>query len=105
MRARSAWNGVRPGMIDTDFHNIFTKPEVRQKVAAATPLGREGEARGVSDLVAFLACDQASFINGTNIEPFFRNRRRHNVQRRCHQSGIRRLTWNSTTPGEGSYGN
>ncbi len=48
-------NGVCPGMIDTDFHNIFTKPEVRQKVADATPLGREREAKEVADLVAFLA--------------------------------------------------
>lgn len=30
-------NGVCPGMINTDFHNVFTKPEVRVKVAAATP--------------------------------------------------------------------
>jgi len=61
-------NGVCPGMIDTDFHNNFTKPEVRQKVAAATPLGREGEAREVADLVAFLASNRASFVNGTNID-------------------------------------
>jgi 3-oxoacyl-[acyl-carrier protein] reductase len=61
-------NGVCPGMINTDFHNIFTKPEVRAKVAAATPLGREGEAREVADLVAFLASSHASFINGANID-------------------------------------
>jgi 3-oxoacyl-[acyl-carrier protein] reductase len=36
-------------MIDTDFHNIFTKPEVRVKVAAATPVGHEGEAREAGD--------------------------------------------------------
>ncbi len=61
-------NGVCPGMINTEFHNIFTKPEVRQKVAASTPLGREGEATEVADLVAFMASDQASFINGANID-------------------------------------
>jgi len=26
-------NALCPGMIDTDFHNIFTKPEVRTHVA------------------------------------------------------------------------
>jgi 3-oxoacyl-[acyl-carrier protein] reductase len=61
-------NGVCPGMINTDFHNVFTKPEVRAKVAASTPLGREGEAREVADLVAFLASNHASFINGANID-------------------------------------
>jgi len=61
-------NAVCPGMINTTFHNTFTKPEVRQKVAAATPLGREGEACEVADLVAYLASEQASFLNGANID-------------------------------------
>ena len=55
-------------MINTTFHNTFTKPEVRQKVAAATPLGREGEACEVANLVAYLASDQATFLNGTNLD-------------------------------------
>lgn len=61
-------NAVSPGMINTTFHNTFTKPEVRQRVAAATPLGREGEAAEVGRLVAFLASDDASFINGEAVE-------------------------------------
>lgn len=61
-------NGICPGMINTTFHNTFTKPEVRQKVAAMTPLGREGEACEVANLVAYLASERASFINGTNID-------------------------------------
>lgn len=36
-------NCVSPGMINTTFHNTFTKPEVRTNVAAATPLRREGK--------------------------------------------------------------
>ena len=40
-------NAVSPGMIATKFHDTFTKPEVRQRVAGMTPLGREGNpARG-----------------------------------------------------------
>lgn len=61
-------NAVSPGMINTTFHNTFTKPEVRQKVAGMTPLGREGEAYEVADLVIFLAGDKSSFINGETIQ-------------------------------------
>jgi 3-oxoacyl-[acyl-carrier protein] reductase len=61
-------NCISPGMINTTFHNTFTKPEVRQKVAAMTPLGREGEAHEVADLVLFLASARSSFINGESIE-------------------------------------
>jgi 3-oxoacyl-[acyl-carrier protein] reductase len=61
-------NAVSPGMINTTFHNTFTKPEVRQKVAGMTPLGREGEAFEVADLVVFLASHRASFINGETIQ-------------------------------------
>lgn len=61
-------NCVSPGMINTTFHNTFTKPEIRTNVAAATPLRREGEAREVADLVLYLASDAASFINGESIE-------------------------------------
>lgn len=61
-------NAVCPGMINTTFHNTFTKPEIRQKVAAMTPLGREGEAQEVADLVLYLASGASSFINGTNID-------------------------------------
>ena len=61
-------NCVSPGMINTTFHNTFTKPEVRTNVAAATPLRREGEAKEVGDLVLYLAGDASSFINGESIE-------------------------------------
>jgi 3-oxoacyl-[acyl-carrier protein] reductase len=61
-------NCVSPGMINTTFHNTFTKPEVRAIVAASTPLRREGEATEVGDLVLYLASDASSFINGESIE-------------------------------------
>ena len=61
-------NCVSPGMINTTFHDTFTKPEVRANVAAATPLRREGEASEVADLVLYLASGAASFINGESVE-------------------------------------
>jgi len=61
-------NSVCPGMIDTDFHNIFTKPEVRTNVANATPLKREGSSMDVAHLVAYLASDEAAFITGANVD-------------------------------------
>ena len=61
-------NAVAPGMIATKFHDTFTKPEVRQRVAGMTPLGREGMAEEIADAVAFLASARASFINGESLE-------------------------------------
>lgn len=61
-------NAVCPGMIDTDFHNIFTKPEVRVNVAKATPLKREGLSMDVANLAVYLASDQAAFMTGTCVD-------------------------------------
>ncbi|OUS34514.1 oxidoreductase [Rhodobacterales bacterium 56_14_T64] len=61
-------NSLCPGMIDTDFHNIFTKPEVRTHVANITPLKREGTSEEVAKLAVYLASDDASFITGTNVD-------------------------------------
>lgn len=61
-------NAACPGMIATKFHDDFTKPEVREKVAGMTPLGREGQADEVGKLVAFLASSEASFVNGACVD-------------------------------------
>lgn len=61
-------NSLCPGMIATKFHDDFTKDEVRTKVAAGTPLRREGNAEEVADLVAYLASDESSFLSGNNVD-------------------------------------
>jgi len=61
-------NALCPGMIDTDFHNIFTKPEVRAHVANASPVKREGTSEDVANLAAFLASDQSAFMTGANVD-------------------------------------
>lgn len=61
-------NSLCPGMIDTDFHNIFTKPEVRAHVANASLVKREGTSEEVANLAVFLASAQSGFMTGTNID-------------------------------------
>lgn len=61
-------NSVCPGMIDTGFHDTFSKPEVRAHVANITPLKREGASEDVANLVTYLATDEAAFITGANID-------------------------------------
>jgi len=61
-------NALCPGLIGTKFHDDFTKDEIRTKVAASTPLRREGSAAEVADLVAYLASDESSFLTGNNVD-------------------------------------
>ncbi len=61
-------NAINPGMINTKFHDDFTKDQVRANVANSTPLKREGSPKEVADLVIYLASDESSFITGNNID-------------------------------------
>ncbi|MCB8993981.1 MAG: SDR family oxidoreductase [Bacteroidales bacterium] len=61
-------NALCPGMIATSFHDRFTKDAVRANVAAGTPLRREGDAKEIADLVAYLLSEESSFVTGTNID-------------------------------------
>ena len=61
-------NAVCPGMIDTDFHNVHTKDEVRRKVEAATPVKRQGTPDDVANMVRFLACNDSAFVTGANFD-------------------------------------
>lgn len=61
-------NALCPGMIDTDFHNTFTKPEVRTHVANASPVKREGTSEDTANLAVFLASDQSAFMTGACVD-------------------------------------
>ena len=61
-------NALCPGMIATAFHDKFTPDAARENVANSTSLKRQGRAEEIGDAVAYLASDEASFINGANID-------------------------------------
>jgi 3-oxoacyl-[acyl-carrier protein] reductase len=61
-------NGVAPGVITTPFHDRFTPPDVRERLAAAIPMGREGTPEEVAGAVLFLASPWADYLVGEIIE-------------------------------------
>jgi 3-oxoacyl-[acyl-carrier protein] reductase len=61
-------NGVAPGIITTPFHDRFTPPDVRENMAAAIPMGREGTPEEVAGAVLFLASPWADYLVGEIIE-------------------------------------
>ncbi len=61
-------NALCPGMVDTDFHNVHTKPEVRKMVENAAPVKRQGVPDDIANLVVYLASDESAFITGANVD-------------------------------------
>lgn len=61
-------NGLCPGMIDTDFHNIFTPDQARRGFEAAAPVRRQGVPEDIANAVAFLASDDSAFMTGVNLD-------------------------------------
>ncbi len=65
-RAGITANAVCPGYIATDM--VMAVPEkVREGIIAQIPAGRLGEPEEIARCVAFLASDDAGFINGSTI--------------------------------------
>lgn len=61
-------NGVAPGIITTPFHERYTPPEVREKMSAGIPIGREGTPEEVAGAVVYLASAASSYLVGEILE-------------------------------------
>jgi meso-butanediol dehydrogenase/(S,S)-butanediol dehydrogenase/diacetyl reductase len=60
-------NAVCPGPIETPLLKGALTDEVLQQYHDAIPAGRIGQPEEIATVVAFLASDEASFVNGTTI--------------------------------------
>ncbi len=59
-------NAILPGLIRTELVNAMPE-EIRRNIILGTPAHRAGETEEVGHLIAFLASENAGFINGTVI--------------------------------------
>ena len=60
-------NGVRPGIIDTEFHAQGGEPDRAQRLAASIPMERAGTAEEVAQVILWLLSDEASYVTGTTV--------------------------------------
>jgi NAD(P)-dependent dehydrogenase (short-subunit alcohol dehydrogenase family) len=56
-------NAVAPGLVDTPM-TAAMPPRVLEKLVAKIPAGRSGRAEEIAAAVAFLASEEASYVNG-----------------------------------------
>jgi 3-oxoacyl-[acyl-carrier protein] reductase len=61
-------NAIMPGVIETRHHEIFSTPERMEEYRQQTPLGRNGTAEEVAQVVLFLASDASSFLTGALLD-------------------------------------
>ncbi|WP_264520258.1 SDR family NAD(P)-dependent oxidoreductase [Flavobacterium sp. N1994] len=63
-------NVIAPGPIETDFNNatIRNNPQIKDRLASMTALGRVGEANDIGGIVAFLCSKDGYWITGQRIE-------------------------------------
>lgn len=62
-------NTVSPGFIQsTTFHDVFTAPEVQEKIKAGIPLGRAGNSDDVGKAILFFASEMSDWVTGQNLE-------------------------------------
>ena len=60
-------NGVRPGLIESDFH-LHAPPGRVERMAPMIPMERSGSAAEVAPAVLWLASDEASYVTGAFID-------------------------------------
>jgi NAD(P)-dependent dehydrogenase (short-subunit alcohol dehydrogenase family) len=61
-------NAVRPGVIRTEIHMTSGDPARVDRIGAASPLQRPGEAEEVARTILWLASDEASYITGALLD-------------------------------------
>lgn len=57
-------NGVIPGYTDTPMNDYVQRPEGHLAILKTIPMGRQGTAEEVANVIAFLASDEASYVTG-----------------------------------------
>ena len=57
---------MAPGYSDTEMLQAV-KPEVLEGIIATIPVGRLGKAEEIASMCAYLASDEAAFINGATM--------------------------------------
>jgi 3-oxoacyl-[acyl-carrier protein] reductase len=62
-------NAVAPGPVDTDLFRAGKTDEARQRSAAMSPLNRVGEPAEIAEVIAFLASERSSWIDGQIVQP------------------------------------
>ena len=62
-------NAVAPGPVDTDLFRAGKTEEAKQRSAALSPLNRIGTPQEIAAVIAFLASDEASWVDGQIVQP------------------------------------
>ncbi|XP_036319015.1 estradiol 17-beta-dehydrogenase 8 [Rhagoletis pomonella] len=60
-------NSILPGFIDTPMVDVIPE-QIKEEIFRRCPMGRLGRPEEVADVIAFLACEKSSYVNGAAIE-------------------------------------